>query len=294
MKATSVSRAKVDDIRIGTVQPASARAAPAESIIETVPAEQVATVNGVPLHEPGARPDEATLRELAWTELMRQQAVDQGRLPAATGQGVVTLAEADHEVLIQMVDEQVQIPLPSEDECRRYFEAHKQRYVVGQARQVRHILFAVTPGIDVSALAVHAERALAQLSARDVDPGLFASLAGQLSNCPSGAHGGELGWLTPDDCAPELANELFYQKEAHFGLGLHPRLVHTRYGLHIIEVLDHRAGHQPAYEQVREQIHAQLCLAARGRAQHQYMQLLVGQARIVGVELKGAASPLVQ
>ena len=42
----------------------------------------------------------------------------------------------------------------------------------------------------------------------------FVTVAGSTSNCPSGADGGgDLGWLTRDDCAPEFAREIFGKSE---------------------------------------------------------------------------------
>jgi peptidyl-prolyl cis-trans isomerase C len=75
---------------------------------------------------------------------------------------------------------------------------------------------------------------------------------------------------------------------------VHPRLFHTRFGFHIIDVLERRAGTQPAYEDVRERIAALLTLQSRARALHQYMSLLVGEAEVEGIALEGADSPLVQ
>lgn len=77
-------------------------------------------------------------------------------------------------------------------------------------------------------------------------------------------------------------------------MGVHPRLIHTRFGFHIIEVLGQRRGKLPEFGQVRERIQAQLVLQSRATALRQYMQLLVGQAHIEGLELEGSASPLVQ
>lgn len=258
------------------------------------PAEQQARVNGIALHAPGQRPDTATLRELAYTELLRQQAVSQGLLPRHTGLSAPELDQAEREIIEAMVDRQVVTPQPTDEEGRRYYEAHHAQFVVGQALHVRHILFAVTPGVNVQALAVHAERALLELSHRAVHPERFARLAGELSNCPSSAQGGDLGWIGPDDCAPELATELFHLKHAQTATGVHPRLIHTRFGFHIIDVLERRAGTQPAYEDVRERIAALLTMQSRARALHQYMSLLVGEAEIEGIALEGADSPLVQ
>lgn len=257
-------------------------------------AAPAAYVNGIALHEAGQRPDTEVLRELAYSELLRQQAVMKGLLPRHAGLTSPELGEPERKIIEAMVDAEVLTPRPTEDEGLRYYEAHKQQFMVGQALHVRHILFAVTPGVNVHALTVHAEKALLELTRKDASPERFAQLAGELSNCPTSAQGGDLGWIGPDDCAPELANELFHQKHSQWGMGVHPRLIHTRFGFHIIEVLNRRAGKQPAYEEVRERITALLTMQSRARALHQYMSLLVGEALVEGIDLEGADSPLVQ
>ena len=253
-----------------------------------------AFINGIALHSPGQRPDESVLRERAYSELLRQHAVMKHLLPRHQALSAPELGDAERQVIEAMVDDEVRSPQPNEDECERYYEANPSQFTVGQALHVRHILFAVTPGVNVQALAVHAERALLELTPKDVAPGRFAQLAAELSNCPTSPQGGDLGWIGPDDCAPELANELFHQKHAQSGTGVHPRLIHSRFGFHIIEVLDRRAGKQPAYGEVRERIAALLGMQSRARALHQYMSLLVGEALVEGIELEGAESPLVQ
>jgi peptidyl-prolyl cis-trans isomerase C len=172
----------------------------------------VATINGIALHGVGQAPDETELRELAWAELLRQEAVREALLPRHRELQAPALSPADHQVIESMLEREVQVPHATGDECRRYYEARQDRYVEGRLVHVRHILFAVTNGVDVHALAARAEQALVELSRKDVDPGRFAALARELSNCPSGAEGGDLGWIGPHDCADELANELFPQK----------------------------------------------------------------------------------
>jgi peptidyl-prolyl cis-trans isomerase C len=141
---------------------------------------------------------------------------------------------------------------------------------------------------------VHAEKALLSLLSKDVAADQFAKLAREFSNCPTGSQGGDLGWIGPEDCAPELGNELFRQKDALWGMGVHPRLVHSRFGFHIIEVLARRKGQQKTFAEVRERIVNQLTMQSRAKALHQYMQLLVGRADVQGIQIQGADSPLVQ
>jgi peptidyl-prolyl cis-trans isomerase C len=254
----------------------------------------VPSINGISLHAPGEQPDQLTLQELAYAELLRQQAVKAGLLPRSKGLTAPVLNEAERKVLEDMLDAAVTSPQPTEEECQRYYTANQAQFVVGQAVHVRHILFAVTPGVNVHALTVRAEKALIELLGKNVGPDRFVSLAAELSNCPTNTRGGDLGWLQPHDCAPELANELFHLTPSGLGLGVHPRLIHTRFGFHIIQVLGSRKGKQAPYEEVRERIAAQLTLQSRAKALHQYMSLLVGQALVEGVHLERADSPLVQ
>lgn len=253
-----------------------------------------ASVGGVALHAPGEYLDEDSLRERAWGELLRQEAMRQGLLPQRHNCSAPVLSPADQEIIQAMLEREIDAPAPSDEECRRYFESRKSHFVQGAQVHARHILFAVTPGVDVTRLAARAEQALLELSHRDAAPERFAELAARLSNCPSGAAGGDLGWARPDEFAEELANELFHQSTAANDIGLRPRLVHSRHGLHIVEVLQRKAGREPAYEEVRQRIAGQLAQQSRARALHQYMQLLAGCAELEGIELPQAASPLVQ
>ena len=125
---------------------------------------------------------------------------------------------------------------------------------------------------------------------RDGEADRFAAAAAELSNCPTGAQGGDLGWLTRDDCAPEFAREIFGRAE----IGVLPRLVHSRFGLHVVEVLARDAGADTAFETVRGALMTTLRRQAYVTALRQYLQLLAGEAEVRGVDLDSAETPLVQ
>ncbi len=249
-------------------------------------------INGRRLHI-GPGEDLETVRERAWGEVQRQEAVRQGLRTDDEGDLAPTLSADQQEVIEDMLDAAVQTPEPTPEACQRYYDAHKPRFTHGQQAQLRHILFAVTPGVPVQKLAERAEAALLELTHKDAPVGRFAQLAAELSNCPSGAQGGDLGWVGPQDCAPELAQFLFMQ-DGGVAKGLQPRLVHSRYGLHIVDVLDQRPGELAAFNQVQSRIAGELTLQSRATALRQYMLLLVGQAQVQGIEMEGADTPLVQ
>lgn len=253
-----------------------------------------ASVNGIGLYPPGQRPAENELRDRAGAELLRQEAVRRGLLPRHLGLDAPVLCANDRQTIEAMLEDAIRVPGPTEEECRSDYEARKEQFVQGRLVHARHILFAVTPRVNVHALSVRAENALIELSRGNAAPERFAELARELSNCPSGARGGDLGWFGHEDCVEELANELFYQKNPMHGMGLHPRLVHSRHGFHVVEVLGRKQGRQAAFEEVRDRIAVQLSQQARARALRHYMQSLAGQALVEGITLEGADSRQVQ
>lgn len=237
--------------------------------------------------------DESSLRERAWAELLRQRAVRLGLLPEVAGEDAPALTAEEHAVLEALMDREVLTPEPSDEACQRHYEAHRAHFRHGQLAQVRHILFAVTPKVPVHALAQRAEALLLDLARADVAADAFATQAAQWSNCPSGAQGGELGWVGPSDCVPELARFLFWQ-EGGVAPGVQPRLVHTRFGLHILDVQAVQPGELAPFASVRGRIRQELSLRSRAAALRQYLQLLAGQARIEGLRMASTETPLVQ
>lgn len=254
----------------------------------------VASVNGVPLQAAGEALTDEELRERAWSELLRQEAVRQGLLPDVLVLRAPVLTETEQAVIEAMVEAEVPTRQPTCEEARRYYDGHPERFVEGASACLRHILFAVTEGVPVPALAARAEQALLELAHKDAPPERFGELARQLSNCPTGAQGGELGWLGPRDIAPELAQELFFAPGAQQHTGLKPRLLHSRFGFHILEVRERNPGRLPPFEEVQQRIALQLAQQNRARALHQYIRLLAGRGAVEGVELEAADSPLLQ
>jgi peptidyl-prolyl cis-trans isomerase C len=258
-----------------------------------------AQINGVPLHAAGQSLPEAELRQRACSELLRQAAVADGLLsPSDTLGADGVMSEAASAAIEALLARQVAAVEPSESACARHHAANAARYQTGERVRLRHILFAVTPGVDVAALRQRAETALLDVRCHDSRSArgqaeadaAFARAARESSNCPSGAEGGELGWLTPPDCAPEFAREIF----SHPDVGVLPRLVHSRFGLHVVEVLSREAGVPQPYEAVRSAVAQSLRQQAFVTALRQYLSVLAGQAVVEGVELDAADTPLVQ
>ncbi len=273
-------------------QPESMPAPMPALVFPPAPTASIARVNGVALNTPNGALTPEELRQRACTELLRQAAQAAGLLEAGDApspDGVIS--EPAAAAIGALLERELALPEPAEEACRRHHAAHQANYRSGERVRARHILFAVTPGVNVVALRKRAEAALLEVRCHDgKSEDLFAKAAGELSNCPTGAQGGDLGWLEAGDCAPEFARELF----GHAEVGVLPRLVHSRFGLHVVEVLEREPGVQQSFESVRGAVAMALRQQAYVTALRQYLQLLAGQAVIQGVELDAAATPLVQ
>jgi peptidyl-prolyl cis-trans isomerase C len=249
-------------------------------------------INGVPLNPLGQTVTAEELRQRACTELLRQAAIQGGLLEGADpapSDGVISAAAS--EAIDAWLERELQLPDPTDDACRRHHTANPARYRSGERVRARHILFGVTPGMDVVALRSRAETCLLDVRCHDGSAGdRFGQAARELSNCPSGELGGELGWLDPTDCAPEFASELFGRIE----VGVLPRLVHSRFGLHVVEVLEREPGVAHPFEAVRGAVAMALRQQTYVAALRQILQLLAGRASLEGVQLDACDTPLVQ
>lgn len=256
------------------------------------PAVPVPRINGVALNPLGQSITIEELRQRACTELLRQAAIEAGLLgaaDAASSDGVISSAAS--QAIDALLERELPLPDPSDEAALRHHAAHPARYRTGERVRVRHILFAVTPGTDVVKLRNRAETCLLEVRCHDGSAGNgFGKSARELSNCPSGEHGGELGWLSAADCAPEFARELL----GHVEVGVLPRLVHSRFGLHVVEVLEREPGLAQPFEAVHGAVRMALRQQTYVTALRQFLQVLAGGATIEGVELDAADTPLVQ
>ena len=214
--------------------------------------------------------------ELVLRELLHQRAAELG------------IANPHSEGAVQAtLNAEVHTPQADDDTCRRYFEQHPERFLHGESIEVSHILFQLTARVDAQRLRAHATGILNHLLAgRET----FADCARRYSNCSSGPAGGRLGELRRGDVVDEFERAVFCLP----GDTLAPRLIDTRFGFHIVQTGRKQSGEPVTFEIARPMIAGWLEASSRRRAESQYLQWLVGRARIQGVAMQGADSPLVQ
>ena len=218
----------------------------------------------------------------ATRELLRQRAIAVGELSPDVDDDELIGAAIE-----RLLANEVSVPIPSEAECRRYYDNHLKEFQSGDLVYARHILFQVTPAVSIPEMRVRAERTLSELLG---EPDRFGAIASELSNCPSGKQGGHLGQISRGDTVPEFERALFRLGAS----GIMRELVRTRHGFHIVAVDKSIPGKTLPFEAVKDRIAERLKAKVEERALRQYVSIIAGQAVILGVELSGANTPLVQ
>ncbi len=182
-----------------------------------------------------------------------------------------------------LVEHEVRVPAPTEDELRRYYEANQAKFRSPEIVEARHILVAARAS-DAVAFAAAREKAATLAAELAANPGAFDDLARAQSDCASSGEGGRLGQLTPGETTPEFAAAVADLAEGETTLAP----IETRYGLHIIRLDRRIAGNILPFESVASRIGEYLRERARRTATAQYLARLVSHAEITGIEIAGA------
>jgi len=155
---------------------------------ETLRASALARINGVALHTTDDKLSPDELRQHACAELLRQTAQAAGLLDAndaPSADGIISEPAAN--AIDALLEQHPNVPEPSEEARRRHHAAHESTYRTGERVRVRHILFAVTLGVDVVAFRKRAEPIFLEVRCHDGQAAdSFADAARKWSNCPSG------------------------------------------------------------------------------------------------------------
>ena len=153
------------------------------------------------------------------------------------------LAGARTELLSQYaLTQEVQGIRASEEECKEYFDANKDRFRKGASATAKHIL-------------MDSEDKLKEVK-KEIEAGdkTFEEAAKAYSSCPSSAKGGSLGSFGRGQMVPEFDAAVFGAEETGKLIGP----VKTQFGYHLIVVDSVTQGEEASYEEVKGQILQQL------------------------------------
>jgi len=232
-------------------------------------------------HHPAASRGEAeasAARALVVRELLLQRADALG-----------VEGKEEEERIAALIAAEAPVPEPTAEEVARHYRRNGLKFLTPALCEAAHIFFPARAG-DADARAQAKARAEAVLEQALAEPHRFAELAGAHSACSSKEQGGSLGQVSRGDTNPELDRAFAGMEPGRIA----PEPVASRHGFHVVR-LDRRApAKQLPLEQVERWIADHLRETAGRRAAAQYLKLLAGQARIEGIDLAAADSPLVQ
>ena len=226
-----------------------------------------------------------TQAERPLDEALRVLAIRQIVLDEAAGQGI-DVSDPER-ATAELLDMNITVREATQQECRRHYEASPARFTVGELVEVSHILFQVTPAVDLEALRRKAGDILERVRSQ---PDSFEALAAECSNCPSSRIGGSLGQVSRGDTVAEFERAVFGAQEP----GLIGRLIETRFGLHIVRVDRRIKGRLLPFEQVQGQITHALGAALADRAAKDFVSRLVAAAQIEGLVLEPGGENLLR
>ena len=221
----------------------------------------------------------------AWESAVRALVIRQILLAEAAARGISGRdpdlgEEPDEAAIRRLLEAQLNLPQPSEDEMRRWYARNQERLRSPDVWHVQHLLIAADPR-DAGAVAAAQTRAEALLAEVLEDPDKLPALASRFSDCPSRMQGGDLGLIERGSTVPEFESHL-----ALFQAGqVCPTVVRSRYGMHIVRVLARETGRVPPFAALRERIAEFLREASWRQAVQGYIAALAARARIQGFDL---------
>jgi len=203
-------------------------------------------------------------------------------LDEADQQGLATAPDNEEEAFQKLMAESVTYDDPTEDDCVRFFESNREKFTTVPLMEVDHILLAAAKddfeGRDEAK--AKSKEIIEQLQG---DASLFAELAKEFSACPSKETGGSLGQISKGQTVPEFERQLMAHPE---GLATAP--LESRYGLHVVNVTRKIDGKPLEYSMVADKVRGYLVNRASHLAIQAYIQGLVEQAEIEGVDIRFA------
>ena len=137
---------------------------------------------------------------------------------------------------------------PTQDELERFYQDNQDLFTVAEQRQARHILILAKQGDSESEAA--AQKKIAEIQAKLEAGEPFAKLAQTYSEDPgSAAVGGDLGWFEQGTMVPAFDEKVFSMKKGEIS-----EPVQTRFGYHLIQLLDIKPKQTQPFTEVKERV----------------------------------------
>jgi len=164
----------------------------------------------------------------------------------------------------------------SDEDSRAFYNDNPDYFEQPEQVKASHILIMVEPEAG-KAVREEAEARMAVIQNRLAAGEDFAALAGEVSECPSSAQGGDLGFFGRGAMVPEFETAAFALR-----VGQVSDVVESSFGLHLIKLTDRQESVKIGYPEVEEDIKVYL---AEQKAQELVMAFLDEKRAAAKVEI---------
>ena len=202
-------------------------------------------------------------------------------LEAALKQGGMSLEEMRKDVALsvqinKLMESQIKDDLqPSDEEIKKYYTDNKKQYSTPETVHARHILTKVEDTDDEKTKGEKKGK-IEGLRKQLLEGSDFAKLAKENSDCPSKEKGGDLGTFPRGRMAKPFEEASFSQKVNDIG-----PVIQTKFGYHIIQVLEHNQPMEKKLDEVKENISEGLVARKKQELAVSYITKLKENAKIV-------------
>lgn len=223
------------------------------------------------------------MQALVIKELLIQKAAEKGMCERDD------IIQKPDSVIESLLEQELSVPDADDETCSRFYDNNMKQFFTSPLFEAAHILYPAPPS-DEDARKECLEKAQKALGLIKKNPAVFETIAKDESACSSSSMGGHLGQITKGQTTPAFEDALFHMQEGDIS----NEPVESEFGYHLIKVHKRIQGKQLPYDAVKGWISDYLRQQSWQRAFGQYVQLLAGESKISGFQLKQSDSPLVQ
>ncbi len=211
-----------------------------------------------------------TLEYIVNVYALAAEAEKQGLAKTKKFNRLMTFARKDLLARMLLEQKRSELPAPTEQEAKEFYEKNKDQYTTPEAVHIRHIL-------------VKSEKEAKKLMAQWKKGASFAELASKHSVCPSKDKGGDLEWMPRGQLVKELEDVAFSMDQ-----GTVSGPVKTKFGYHIVLLEDKKPAQVHSFESVKDYVTEQLKFR---KQQDQYLTLSENLKKKMNVQVKAFAAP---
>ena len=162
----------------------------------------------------------------------------------------------------------------SEKESRAHYDSNLESFKKSEQVRASHILIKVDPGAD-EAKKAEARTKIESLQAKLKNGEDFGALAKEYSEGPSGPKGGDLGFFGRGQMVKPFEETAFTMKPGQVS-----GMVETRFGYHLIMVIERTPESILSYEEVKDRLEQYLKQQKAQETIAAYVETLKGNAKI--------------